>query len=383
MSAWRTIQLVARRELLERGRSKVFLASTAVMLALVAGSTAMQGALSKTPTYRIAVTAPAPAGLAAALERAAKPFDDAKVELQVVASDAAGRQALEDEGVDALLLLSADRLVFRSEVDPKAAAVADSAIRELRRHLPPEPELVTVTLKPDEGRDDAAVVVAYVGSLLLLMTLAVYGQWVVGGVVEERSSRVVEVVLSAVQPRHLLAGKIIGIGLLGLAQLLLVAGLAAALLVAGVYDAPRALGRDLALVIPWFALGFALYATAYAAAGALASRQQSPDAAGQPVTYTLLAVYFAGYLALSSDAEGALASVLTVVPLTAPLVLPARSALVGVPLWQHALAVVLVLATIYALVRFAGRVYAHGLLHTGGRLDLRTAWRIGRASPSE
>ena len=91
----------------------------------------------------------------------------------------------------------------------------------------------------------------------------------------------------------------------------------------------RSLGGDVALVIPWFALGFALYSVAYAAAGALASRQQNADTAGQPVTYGLLAVYFAGYVALSSDPSGPLATLLTVFPASAPLVLPARSALVG------------------------------------------------------
>ena len=380
MSGRRTIELVARREIRQRARSKVFLASTAIMLLLVGGSTALQGALSKKPSYRVAVVAPAPPALAAALERAAKPFDQAEVELRVVVSPAAGRQALEDEEVDALLLPSTDRLLFRTNVDAKAAAVADTAIREVRRHLPPEPELTTATLHPPDEASDAEVLVAYAASLLLLTSLAVYGQWVVSGVVEEKSSRVVEVVLSAVQPRHLLAGKVIGIGLLGLAQLALVAGLAAVLLVAGAFDAPGSLGGDLALVIPWFALGFALYATAYAAAGALASRQQNADTAGQPVTYALLAAYFAGYVAVSADAEGVFASVLTVFPLTAPLVLPARSALVGVPLWEHALAVVLVLCAIYALVRFAGRVYGQGLLHSGPRLDPRTAWRLGGQS---
>ena len=117
-----------------------------------------------------------------------------------------------------------------------------------------------------------------------------------------------------------------------------------------------------------------------AAAGALASRQQNADTAGQPVTYALLAAFFTGYLVLSADAERGLASVLTVLPPTAPLVLPARSALVGVPLWEHALAVVLALGSIYALVRFAGRVYGLGLLHGGPRLDPRTAWRLGRQS---
>lgn len=379
MSGLRTITLVAEREIRERLRSKAFLASTLVMLALVGGSVALTRAYQPETTYRVAVTEPAPRSLATALDRAAQPFDEATVELEVAASAAAGRQLLEDEKVDALLLLTSDQLLFRSDVDPKAAAVADSAVRELRRHLPPEPELTTATLHPPEDETtDAAVLVAYAGSLLLLMTLAIYGQWVVTGVVEEKNSRVVEVVLSAVQARHLLAGKVIGIGLLGFGQLVLVAGLAAALLVGGAFDAPASLGGDLALVVPWFALGFALYATAYAAAGALASRQQSPDTAGQPVTYTLLAVYFAGYVALSVGTDGLLANLLTVFPLSAPLVLPARSALVGVPLWEHALAIVLVLAAIYALVRFAGRVYAHGLLHGGPGLGARAAWRLAR-----
>jgi ABC-2 type transport system permease protein len=69
--------------------------------------------------------------------------------------------------------------------------------------------------------------------------------------------------------------------------------------------------------------------------------------------------------------------VLTVFPLTAPLVLPARNALVGVAVWEQVLAVVLILGAIYALIRLAGRVYAHGLLHSGPRLDPRAAWRAG------
>jgi ABC-2 type transport system permease protein len=377
VSGRRAITLVARREIRERMRGKVFLASTLIMLLLVGGSTALQGALSKKPTYRVAVTEPAPAGLAGALQRAAKPFDDAKVRLRVVPSAAAGRQALEAKQVDALLLLADDRLVFRTNVDAKAAAVADTAVRALRKHLPPEPELTTATLHPAHDEPtDASIVVASVGSLVLFMSLAFYGQWVVSGVVEEKNNRVVELIMSTVRPRHLLAGKVVGIGLLGLAQLALVAGLAAALLAAGVFDAPAGLGGSVALVIPWFALGFALYAVAYAAAGALASRQQNADTAAQPVTYTLLAVYFVGYITLAGNMDGPLANLLTVFPLTAPLVLPARSALVGVPLWEHALAVALVLASIYALVRFAGRVYGPGLLRSGPRLGLRAAWRL-------
>ncbi len=375
MSGRRAIALVAGREIRERLRSRAFLVSTLVLLLLVGGSTALNGVLSKKMTYRVAVTAPPPPGLDAALQRAAEPFD-AKVKLTVLASPAAGRRALDAKDLDALILLGDNRLVFRANVNTELAAIADTAVRAVRRHLPPAPELTTATLQPADAKStDAATVVAIVAALLLLMSLAVYGQWVVSGVVEEKNNRVVELLLSTLEPRHLLAGKVIGIGLLGLAQLALVAGLAAVLLAAGVFDAPAELGGSLALVVPWFALGFALYAVAYAAAGALASRQQNADTAGQPVTYTLLAAYFAGYVAVSADSNGVLAQVLTVFPLTAPLVLPARSALVGVPLWEHALAVVLVLASIYALVRFAGRVYAHGLLHAGSRISARAAWR--------
>jgi ABC-2 type transport system permease protein len=380
MSGRRAVVLIARREIVERLRSRALLISTLVLLLLVGGSVALSGVLAEETTYRIAVAPPAPAGLDAALDRAAEPFG-ATVRLEPVPSAAAAREALEADAVDAVLLLSQDRLLVRTRVDPELAAVADTAVRAVRRRLPPAPELTPVSLHPeDAGDDDAEVIVAVGGSLLLVVLLAVYGQWVIGGVVEERSGRVVELLLSAVRPRDLLAGKVIGIGLLGLAQVTLVAGLAAVLLAAGAFDAPASLGASLALVIPWFVLGFALYAVAYATAGALASRQESPDTAGQPVSYALAAAYLLGYVAVSADADGTAAQLLTVLPPTAPLVLPARSALVGVPAWQHALAVALVLLSIVALVRFAGRVYAHGVLHAGSRIGLRRAWRMTRGS---
>ena len=318
-------------------------------------------------------------GTRPALEQAAKPFDDAKVRLQVVTSRAAGRRAVETKQVDALLLLSQDRLVFRTDVDAKAAAIADTAVRALRNTLPPTPELTAVTLhRSDAKTTDAETLVAYVGSLLLLMSLAVYGQWVVTGVVEEKNNRVVEIILSTVRPRHLLAGKVIGIGLLGLSQL-------------DAGSRPRRWpprrrglrrasqpGRQRRARHPLVRTRVRPLRGRLRHRGSARLRQQNADTAGQPVTYTILAVYFTGYIALAGNADGLLANVLTVFPLSAPLVLPARSALVGVPLWEHVLAVVLVLATTYALVGFAGRVYGQGLLHSGPRLDPRTAWRLAR-----
>jgi len=222
MSGRRAITLVAWREINERLHSRVFIVSTALMLVLVGASSALNGALSKKPTYRIAVVAPVPATLDAALQRAAKPFD-VNVKLRMVSSPAAGREQLKAKQVDAVVLLPRDRLVFRSNVDTRVGAIADSAVRAVRDHAPPAPELTAVTLQPaDKKTTDAATAVAYIGSLLLLTTLALYGQWVLTGVVEEKSNRVVEMILSTVRPRHLMAGKVIGIGLLGLGQVALV-----------------------------------------------------------------------------------------------------------------------------------------------------------------
>ncbi len=379
MSARRAILLVARREIRERLRSRALLYSTLLLLLVVGAATAFSAIVDPHTTYDVAVTRPAPPGLAAALRRAAAPLD-ASVHVTLVPSPAAGRRAIEAEDVDALIVLPSDLLVFRGEVDTRLAAIADTAVRALRRHLPPTPELTPVTIERggSGAASEAEILVAMIGSIAMIVSLSVYGQWVLAGVIEEKQNRVVELVISTVRPRHLMAGKVIGIGLLGLGQLALVAGFAAALFAVGAFDAPAGLGGSVALVVPWFGLGFALYAVAYAAAGALASRQQDADSAGQPVTTVLVTAYLLSYVVVSADASGALAHALTVLPLTSPFVLPARSALVGVPLWEHAVAVLLILASIYALLRFAGRIYAHGLLHSGPRIPMRTAWRLGR-----
>ena len=169
----------------------------------------------------------------------------------------------------------------------------------------------------------------------------------------------------------------IGVGLLGLAQLALVSGLAAALLAAGVFDASAELAGSVLLVAPWFALGFALYGTVYASFAARAASRQNADVVVWPVTCALIVAYLAGYFAVAADSGGVLAHLVTVLPPTAPLMLPARSALVGVALWEHALAVALVLASIYALGRSAGHAWTPGVRTRPGSA-VSAAWRLIR-----
>ena len=130
---------------------------------------------------------------------------------------------------------------------------------------------------------------------------------------------------------------------------------------------------------PWFALGFALYAVAYAAAGALASRQQDANSAGQPVTYTLLAAYFLGYIALSADSRRHARARAHDLPAdratgAARAERSRRRAALGARTRRRRSSS----RSIYALIRFAGRVYAHGLLHSGPRLSARAAWDATR-----
>ena len=215
-----TISLVAWREIHERLRSRVFLYSTLLMLVVVGASSALPAFIDTTKTYRVAVLEPAPRELDVALRRAAQPFA-AKVKLQVLPA-AAAREQLKTSKIDALLVLSSNRIAFHDNIDPKLAAITDNAVRAVRRHLPPAPELTPVTIETSKAKStDAEVLTAMLGASLLLATIAVYGQWVLTGVVEEKANRVVEVIVAAVRPRHLLAGKVIGIGLLGLAQVTL------------------------------------------------------------------------------------------------------------------------------------------------------------------
>ena len=148
-----------------------------------------------------------------------------------------------------------------------------------------------------------------------------------------------------------------------------------------------ALGRSepvLAWVLVWFVLGYALYAMIYGALGSLASRTEDAQAIAGPVGYVLVAGYWASFLAISQDPDGVWARALSLFPATAPLAMPGRIALGATAWWEPAAAVILSLAAIAGLIRFAGGVYGNAVLRTGAALRLRDVWRStpGQAPPS-
>ena len=182
MTGRRAITLVAWREIRERLRSKTFLASTLLILALVGGSALVGRFANAEKTYMVAATRTDAARARGQLQRAAQPFDEAKVRLRVVDSAAAGRQVLEDEQVDALLLLSDDRLLSETTSTRRPPRLptrrcARSAT-SCHRH---RSDRGGTLHPPEKESDDATTLVAFASGILLFTSLAFYGQWVAGG----------------------------------------------------------------------------------------------------------------------------------------------------------------------------------------------------------
>ena len=193
--------------------------------------------------------------------------------------------------------------------------------------------------------------------------------------VEEKSSRVAEVLLSRVPPPSLLGGKIAGIGLAGLAQFAAVAAAAVGtLLITRPSGLPPGTYAAIPMLVVWFVLGYAFYSVLYGSLGSLASRTEDAQAAAGPIIALLAGIYIAAVVAIGNPGAGWV-TLLSLLPPTAPIMMPLRTSLVNVPAWQVIIAVILTIAAIYGLFRIGARLYRNAILHTGARLHLREAWR--------
>jgi ABC-2 type transport system permease protein len=187
---------------------------------------------------------------------------------------------------------------------------------------------------------------------------------------------VVEVILSAIRPHQLLAGKVIGVGLLGLLQITAIAVIGLAITVpAGDFSLPASTPETVALVLVYFVLGYVFYGCAFAGAAALVSRQEDSQATTTPLLVVLIGAYLATNAALE-DPHGGLAQLGTFLPPMAPLVVPGRAAQGALPAWELAVSLALMLVAIYLVVRLAGRIYERSVLRFGTPVKLREA--LGR-----
>ena len=390
----RELTLVARREVTTRMRGTAFRVSTIVLLAATVAGIAIAAALTGHPQrFTVAVTAQAPP-TAAAMVRA----DGQAAGLQVTAVTAADRAAavrLVEQGKAAAAVAAGGETIWKARPDSTLqpvlnAAVQQAIITQRAASLGLSPAATARLLAPvrvpstqlhRDGQRTGRMIIAEVGVVLLYLAITVYGSFMLTGVVEEKSSRVVEVLLSRVPPSSLLGGKITGIGLTGLVQFAAVAAAAAAtLLVTRPSGLPPGTYSAIPMLVVWFVLGYAFYSTLYGSLGSLASRAEDAQAAAGPVIALMLGIYVAAVAAVSRPSAGWV-TLLSMLPPTAPILMPLRTSLVSVPAWQVVAAVVLMLAGTYGLFLAGARLYRNAVLHTGARLRISEAWHGEPARP--
>ena len=221
------------------------------------------------------------------------------------------------------------------------------------------------------------LILGIVAGVLIYTALMISGQLVAQGVVEEKSSRVVELLLSTVRPWELMLGKVLGIGTIGLAQVVLVgvAGVTTGLLTHTLTISLSAAAGTLIWLIVWFLLGYLMFAIVFAGLGALVSRQEEVASAIMPALMFLIVGYIVGVSVLPSDPSSRFVEILSIIPLFAPTVMPMRLSMGGVPGWEAYLSAVLVAALIPVLLWLAGRIYRNAVLRSGARVRLAEALR--------
>jgi len=273
---------------------------------------------------------------------------------------AAAEQAVRQGRLD-VLVAAAQRLEWKGKPDEQLRAVVTGAIQlatvrgragtagigpgALAALLAPVP-VTNVELGSVPGRSPGDETSVLVMTVALFFGISVYGQMVLTGVLEEKASRVVEVLLTRIPPRTLLADKIAGIGLLGLAQIGVTA-LAALIAVAAVQsvEVPAVRPSVLARALVWFVLGYALCATVYGALGSVESRAEDAQAVAGPVISVIVIASLASFTTIGQP-DSDFARAISYFPLTAPMAMPGRIAMAAAAWWEPVVAAVLTLAAI-------------------------------------
>jgi ABC-2 type transport system permease protein len=410
---------VLRREYLERVRTRVFVLSTLglpLFMALIFAVPMMMGARDGQRDREIALldrTGVLASPLAAALEAGGytpQVIPDAPDALSSL--DA----SLEEGRYGGALVLDRETLrtgaaEYRGRRTPGVAttlalqgAVARTALQvRMQSEGMPEGldsllrggslEVVRVGVETDEdGAIDAqaGANAGFFGAFLLYMVLILYGTAVMRSVLEEKSGRMVEIVLSALRPRDLLLGKILGVGAVGLTQIVawvVIGTLAVRLLpqrftggLAGVGGGIQSFlpsSGIVALLVAFFVLGYLLYASLYAAAGAVCSREEEVQQAQFPVTLILIipVILLPGVM---NDPDWGVGKALALVPFFAPVLQFARAAAGAAEGWEVALSLGLMAVSIPLVAALAGRIYRVGILMQGKRPSLGEIWRMAR-----
>ncbi len=383
--------IVARREFVERARDKGFVISTAITLAILVGVIVVSSLFNRGTVFDLGVVGSESRSIGAQVV-AASAVLDIKVTLVELADEGAAGRAVRSGDVDAVVL-DAERILVKSDPPAELVGVIQAVSLRMRSEsvleasgLSQEEVFAALNQTPlpvdaleprdAQGRENAAV--AFVGVLALYGQLFAYGYWVAAGVVEEKSSRVVEVLLATLRPSQLLRGKILGIGVLGLLQLMLIGviGLVTAQVV-GSLEFPAGAIATIGIVLFWFVLGYFFYASLFAVAGSIVTRQEDLQTTMTPLTLVIVASFFVGISAVS-DPTSTLATVASLLPPSAPLVMPTRIVLGDATIGAVLLSVALSIGATIALIPVATKIYSRAVLQSS-RVKIRQMLRAERA----
>jgi ABC-2 type transport system permease protein len=258
------------------------------------------------------------------------------------------------------------------------------------------PDFTATAADPDDPRDEedfgGAILLTYVVVILTFMAILTYGNWVAQSVAEEKSNRVMELLVTAATPRQLLTGKVLGTSAAGLTQyLVMILALVIGFLANGPISRALGVAGELPFTLPelelgwvlaftaFFLLGFVLYATLYAAAGSLVSRVDDVQQAVGPLIYLAMAGYFVSFFAMNVPDAGWV-RLAAFVPFFSPYLMPARMLLTTVEAWEVGLAIVLLALAVAGAIWIAARIYSAGVLLYGQRVGVRTILKATRVA---
>jgi ABC-2 type transport system permease protein len=383
------IGLVAARELRIRVRGRVFKTGTLLILVIISAAIVIPALLgSKASIQKVGVAGPLSAPVRAAVV-ADGPAAGTQVELVAEPGPQAPSPALRAARIDGAIVDGRQVIDARaataagaSTAAQLAAAVArtvgtDAALQAAR--LSPAQAAVIARARPlpvsslqPGGQSTTQRNTTVIGLLLLTFMLTQYNAWTLTGVLEEKSSRIVEVLLATVTPARLLAGKVLGIGLTVFVQVGLTAVVAACEARATHSDALAGVTPEaVASILTWLVLGYAFYSWLYAAAGSTVDRQEQVQPLLLPLALPVIFGYFMATTTVTSGNPSVFFHVLAYLPPTAPFAMPTLVSLGAVSWWQFALSAAISVACTVGVARLATAVYRASVLRTGSRVPLR------------
>ena len=376
MSPWR---VVAAREIQVKLHDKTFLVSTAFLLVIVVASLLLPALISGGGTSVGVVDDRA----SAVVERAAATGADLEAKRVPNMSEIESR--LGQGGLDSALLATNDgyEVVGDSEVDAGVRDALGQALTAEQVEFNAEAAGISMVqlhagstlserlLSPAPFPEGLTYALTFGFAFLFYITAISFGMVLAQSVVQEKETRIVEILAAAIPVRALLAGKVVGNTLLALSQLLLLASTAlVGLLVTG----EGKILAELAAPAGWFAvfflLGFVALAGLWAVAGSVATRQEDLQSTTLPAQTVLMVPLFA--VLMGNDTVIAIASY---IPIASTFAMPARMVSGDVPLWEPILAAMIVVAAAAGLVMLAARIYERALLQTQRRMGYRELLR--------